>query len=135
MGAIHDPKYRIVVVDSRKKRDGRVIEELGYYDPIPDPSIINVNTDRAVYWLGVGAQPSQAVRRLLVLDGAIAKANGKEDVESWIKVAEDHAEEDVKEAIAKADDAALKVKAKMAEAAAEAKKKAKEAEEAVEAEA
>lgn len=135
MGAIHDPKYRIVVVDSRKKRDGRVIEELGYYDPIPDPSIINVNTDRAVHWLGVGAQPSQAVRRLLVLDGAIAKANGKEDVESWIKVAEDHAEEDVKEAIAKADDAALKVKAKMAEAAAEAKKKAKEAEEAVEAEA
>ena len=139
MGAIHDPKYRIVVVDSRKKRDGRVIEELGYYDPMPNPSVISVNTDRAVYWLGVGAQPSQAVRRLLVLDGAIAKANGKENVESWIKVAEDHAEADVKEAIAKADDAALKVKAKVAEAAAEADKKAKEAaekaEEAVEAEA
>lgn len=128
MGAKHDPKYRIVVVDSRKKRDGRVIEELGYYDPVPNPSIIKVDTDRAVYWLGVGAQPSKAVRRMLVLDGAIAKANGKEDVESWIKVAQSDKESEVKEAVAAAEDTAMKTKAKIAEEkAAEAAKKQEEA--------
>lgn len=128
MGAKHDPKYRIVVVDSRKKRDGRVIEELGYYDPVPNPSIIKVDTDRAVYWLGVGAQPSKAVRRMLVLDGAIAKANGKENVESWIQVAEKDKESEVKEAVAAAEDTAMKTKAKIAEEkAAEEAKKQKEA--------
>lgn len=115
MGAIHDPKYRIAVVDSRKKRDGRVIEEIGYYDPIPNPSIIEVDTDRAIYWLGVGAQPSTAVRRLLVLDGAIAKFNGKEDAVSRIEVAVVDKDEKIKDAVAQADDRALKSKAKLAE--------------------
>lgn len=115
LGAKHDPKYRVTVVDSRKKRDGRVIEEIGYYDPVPNPSIINIDTDRAVYWLGVGAQPSKAVRRLLVLDGAIAKFNGKEDVESWIEVAEDTRDAETKEAIADAEDKAMKTKAAKAE--------------------
>ena len=58
VGKIHAAQYRVVVVDSRKKRDGRVIEEVGYYDPQPNPSIIRIDSERAQYWLGVGAQPS-----------------------------------------------------------------------------
>ena len=61
LGKVRVPQYRIVVVDSRKKRDGRVIEEIGKYHPKEDPSYIDVVSDRAQYWLGVGAQPSEAV--------------------------------------------------------------------------
>lgn len=61
MGAIRNPHYRIVVMDSRKKRDGRAIEEIGLYHPKNDPSFIRVNSERAQYWLGVGAQPTEAV--------------------------------------------------------------------------
>ena len=88
IGKIHYPVYRVVVVDSRKKRDGRVIEEVGQYNPNEEPSFIQVKSDRIQYWLGVGAQPSDAVRRLLVLSGDIARFNGKENVESWIKTKE-----------------------------------------------
>ena len=56
MGKIHAPFYRIVVADARKKRDGRVIEEIGKYHPTENPSLIEVKSDRAQYWLGVGAQ-------------------------------------------------------------------------------
>ena len=77
VGKIHAAQYRVVVVDSRKKRDGRVIEEVGYYDPQPNPSIIRIDSERAQYWLGVGAQPSDQVRKLLVLTDDIAKFNGK----------------------------------------------------------
>ena len=73
VGKIHAAQYRVVVVDSRKKRDGRVIEEVGYYDPQPNPSVIRIDSERAQYWLGVGAQPSDQVRNLLVLTGDIAK--------------------------------------------------------------
>lgn len=127
MGAIHDPKYRIVAVDSRKKRDGRVIEELGFYDPVPNPSIIKIDSDRAVYWLGVGAQPSDAARRLLSLNGDLARANGKENVVSRIKVAEVDRAAETEEAVKAAEDTARKTKAKAAES-----KAAKKAEEAVE---
>jgi small subunit ribosomal protein S16 len=65
MGAINQPFYRIVAVDSRKKRDGKYIECIGWYDPKPDPSKIKIDTERALYWLGVGAQPSDTVRSLL----------------------------------------------------------------------
>ena len=65
MGKVRAPHYRIVVVDSRKKRDGKVIEEIGLYHPKEDPSYISVVSDRAQYWLGVGAQPTDAVVRLL----------------------------------------------------------------------
>ena len=65
MGAINQPFYRIVAVDSRKKRDGKYIESIGWYDPKPDPSQIKIDTERALYWLGVGAQPSDTVRSLL----------------------------------------------------------------------
>ena len=57
MGKIHATYYRIVVADSRTKRDGRAIEEIGIYHPTEHPSVIEVNSDRALYWLGVGAQP------------------------------------------------------------------------------
>ena len=88
MGKIHAAQYRVVVVDSRKKRDGRVIEEVGYYDPQPNPSIIRIDSERAQYWLGVGAQPSDQVRNLLVLTGDIAKFNGKADAVSRVVVSE-----------------------------------------------
>ncbi len=114
MGSIHKPYYRVVVVDSRKKRDGRVIEEIGTYDPIPNPSLIDVDSDRAVYWLGVGAQPSDAVRRLLVLTGDIARANGKEDAVSRVIVADDDRAAQTAAAIKAADEKAQKDKAKAA---------------------
>lgn len=65
MGANDQPFYRIVAVDSCVKRDGKYIECVGWYDPKPNPSKINIETDRAIYWLGVGAQPSDTVRSLL----------------------------------------------------------------------
>ena len=82
VGKTHAAAYRVVVVDSRKKRDGRVIEELGIYDPQPNPSVIRIDSERALYWLGVGAQPSDPVRNLLVLTGDIAKFHGKKDAVS-----------------------------------------------------
>jgi len=71
MGKIRTPFYRIVVADSRTKRDGRVIEEIGTYNPKTDPSTINVASERAQYWLGVGAQPTEAVAAILKLTGDI----------------------------------------------------------------
>ena len=65
MGKIRQPYYRIVVADSRTKRDGRVIEEIGKYHPKQDPSLIEVDSERTQYWLGVGAQPSEPVMALL----------------------------------------------------------------------
>jgi small subunit ribosomal protein S16 len=65
MGANDQPFYRIVAMDSRKKRDGKYIECIGWYDPKPTPSTIKIETERALYWLGVGAQPSDTVRSLL----------------------------------------------------------------------
>ncbi|HNT52299.1 MAG TPA: 30S ribosomal protein S16, partial [Candidatus Syntrophosphaera sp.] len=65
MGAINQPFYRIVAMDSRVSRDGKYIECVGWYDPKPTPSKINIDKDRALYWLSVGAQPSDTVRSLL----------------------------------------------------------------------
>ena len=69
MGKIRAPYYRIVVADSRTKRDGRVIEEIGKYHPTEEPSFIEVKSERAQYWLGVGAQPSPQVEAILKLTG------------------------------------------------------------------
>ncbi len=69
LGKIRVPQYRIVVVDSRKKRDGRVIEEIGKYHPKEDPSYIDVVSERAQYWLGVGAQPTEAVTAIFEVTG------------------------------------------------------------------
>ena len=73
MGKIRAPYYRIVVADSRTKRDGRVIEEIGKYHPTEEPSFIEVDSDRAQYWLSVGAQPTDRVARFLESAGVIAK--------------------------------------------------------------
>jgi small subunit ribosomal protein S16 len=69
LGKIRAPYYRIVVADSRTKRDGRVIEEIGKYHPTEEPSFIEVQSERAQYWLGVGAQPSPQVEAILKLTG------------------------------------------------------------------
>src|SRR5215212_3829976 len=69
MGKIRNPQYRIVVADSRVKRDGRAIEYVGIYQPKEDPSVIQVKSDRVQYWLSVGAQPSEAVQRILEKTG------------------------------------------------------------------
>lgn len=65
LGAKKNPFYRIVVADSRSPRDGRFIEELGTYDPLAEPAAININVERAKYWVGTGAQPTDTVRALL----------------------------------------------------------------------
>ena len=75
-GKIRTPHYRIVVADSRTHRDGRVIEEIGRYVPTNNPSIIEVNSERAQYWLGVGAQPTEQVAVLLKLTGDYQASKG-----------------------------------------------------------
>jgi small subunit ribosomal protein S16 len=88
MGKIRTPYYRVVVVDSRKKRDGRVIEEIGKYHPKEEPSLIELTSDRAQYWLGVGAQPSEAVEALLKVTGDWQKFKGLPGTEGTLKVKE-----------------------------------------------
>lgn len=88
LGKIRAPYYRIVVADSRTKRDGRVIEEIGQYHPTEEPSVIKIESERALYWLGVGAQPTEQVAALLKLTGDWAKFKGEKDTESKVKVAE-----------------------------------------------
>ena len=88
LGKVRVPQYRIVIVDSRKKRDGKVIEEIGKYHPKEDPSYISVVSDRAQYWLGVGAQPSEAVAKLLKITGDWQTFKGLKGTEGTLKVAE-----------------------------------------------
>ncbi len=64
-GATRKPHYRVVVADSREPRDGRFVEVLGHYDPRKDPAVVKIDADRAQYWIGKGAQPSDTVRSLL----------------------------------------------------------------------
>ncbi|ALU40395.1 30S ribosomal protein S16 [Kocuria flava] len=85
MGKMRDPRYRVVVVDSRKKRDGRVIEEIGKYHPTEHPSYIEVVSERAQYWLGVGAQPSESVAAILKVTGDWQKFKGEEGAEGTLK--------------------------------------------------
>jgi len=84
LGKIRAPYYRIVVADSRTKRDGRVIEEIGKYDPMQNPSLIEVDGERAQYWLGVGAQPTEQVAAILKLTGDWGKFTGEGDTESKV---------------------------------------------------
>lgn len=71
MGAKKAPFYRIVVADSRNPRDGKFIEEIGYYDPTKEPSVINVDAEKAKKWLSTGAQPTETVKRILKTGGVI----------------------------------------------------------------
>jgi small subunit ribosomal protein S16 len=88
MGKIRAPYYRIVVADSRTKRDGRVIEEIGKYHPTENPSVIEVKSERAQYWLSVGAQPTEQVRALLKLTGDWGIFKGDKNAKSTVQFAE-----------------------------------------------
>ncbi|MFD4420281.1 30S ribosomal protein S16 [Agromyces sp. NPDC058484] len=85
LGKIRAPYYRIVVADSRTKRDGRVIEEIGKYHPTQNPSFIEVDSDRAQYWLSVGAQPTEQVAAILKLTGDWGKFKGDENAVSRVQ--------------------------------------------------
>ena len=88
MGKIRAPFYRVVVMDGRKKRDGRAIEEIGRYVPTQEPSLIEIDSERAQYWLSVGAQPTEQVAALLKVTGDWQKFKGEEGAEGTLKVAE-----------------------------------------------
>ncbi|RNI24305.1 30S ribosomal protein S16 [Flexivirga caeni] len=87
LGAIRNAQYRIVVMDSRTKRDGRAIEEIGLYHPKEEPSLIKVDSARAQYWLGVGAQPTEQVAAILKITGDWQKFKGEPGAEGTLKVA------------------------------------------------
>ena len=87
LGKIHAPQYRIVVADSRTARNGRAIEELGIYQPMDNPSVIKVDSDRVQYWLGVGAQPTEAVTAILKVTGDWQKFKGLPGAEGTLEVA------------------------------------------------
>src|ERR1700743_62627 len=88
MGKIRSRFYRIVGADSPTKRDGRVIEEIGKYHPTEEPSFIEVQSERALYWLGVGAQPSPQVEAILKITGDWGKFKGDKDAKSTLKTKE-----------------------------------------------
>ena len=85
LGKIRTPHYRIVIADSRSARNSKAIEEIGRYSPASEPSLIEVNSDRVQYWLGVGAQPTEAVTALLKITGDYQKANGLPGTEGTLK--------------------------------------------------
>ena len=88
MGKIRAPFYRVVVMDARTKRDGRAIEEIGKYHPTEEPSLIDIDGERAQYWLAQGAQPTEAVAALLKVTGDWQKFKGEAGAEGTLKVKE-----------------------------------------------
>jgi small subunit ribosomal protein S16 len=88
LGKIRAPYYRIIVADSRTKRDGRAIETIGKYHPTQEPSLIEVDSERAQYWLGVGAQPTEPVAAILKVTGDWQKFKGLPGAEGTLRVAE-----------------------------------------------
>jgi len=89
LGKIRTPHYRIVVADARSARNSRAIEEIGRYSPVTEPSLIEVNSERAQYWMSVGAQPTEAVEALLKITGDWQKAKGLPGTEGTLrKIAE-----------------------------------------------
>lgn len=87
LGKIRQPYYRIVVADSRTRRNGKAIETIGKYHPKAEPSLIEVNSDRAQYWLGVGAQPTEPVQRIFEVTGDWQRFKGLPGAEGTLKVA------------------------------------------------
>lgn len=88
LGKIRNPQYRVVVADARTRRDGRAIETIGLYRPKEEPSFIQIDSERAQYWLGVGALPTEAVEALLKITGDWQKFKGLEGAEGTLRVAE-----------------------------------------------
>lgn len=122
MGKIRTPEYRVVVADSRTKRSGKAIENLGIYHPTHEPSVIRIDSERVQYWLGVGAQPTEPVLALLKVTGDWQKFKGLPGAEGTLKVAEEKPSklELFNQALAEAADGPT------AEAITEKKRKAKE---------
>jgi len=87
VGKIHAPQYRVIIADSRKRRDGRAIEEIGIYHPMQDPSLIQIDSARAQHWLSVGAQPTDPVLALLKITGDWQKFRGLPGAEGTLRVA------------------------------------------------
>jgi small subunit ribosomal protein S16 len=87
LGKIRNPQYRIAVADARTRRDGRSIEVIGRYHPKEEPSLIEVDSERALYWLGVGAQPTEPVLKLLKITGDWQKFKGLPGTEGTLKSA------------------------------------------------
>ena len=92
LGKTRNPQYRIVIADSRTARNGRAIEEIGIYHPKEEPSLIRVNSERAQYWLGVGAQPTEAVAAIFRVTGDWQKFKGLPGAEGTLRVAEPKAD-------------------------------------------
>ena len=88
LGKIRNPQYRIAVADARTRRDGRAIEVIGRYHPKEEPSLIEIDSERAQYWLGVGAQPTEPVLKLLKITGDWQKFKGLPGAEGTLKVKE-----------------------------------------------
>ncbi|MFC7405251.1 30S ribosomal protein S16 [Georgenia alba] len=117
MGKIHAPYYRVVVMDSRKKRDGKAIEEIGKYHPTEEPSFIEIDSDRAQYWLSVGAQPTEQVAALLKVTGDWQKFKGLPGAEGTLRTKDTAAASDQRAAAVKAaEDEAEQAKARASEA-------------------
>ena len=126
--------YRVVISDSRNKRNGQSIEEIGVYDPNKQPSMIQIDSERAQYWLGVGAQPTEPVLKLLKITGDWQKFKGLDGAEGTLKTSE--AGPDAQARVEAVEAEAQKLKAAKSEAAAKAQAAAEaaknEAEEATE---
>ncbi|MFD6108291.1 30S ribosomal protein S16, partial [Nocardia salmonicida] len=86
LGKIRNPQYRVVVADSRTRRDGRAIESIGLYHPKEEPSLIQIDAERVAHWLSVGAQPTESVQRLLEITGDWQKFKGLPGTEGTLKV-------------------------------------------------
>ena len=125
LGKIREPYYRIVVADSRTKRDGRAIEEIGKYHPKAEPSLIEVNSERVQHWLSVGAQPTDPVRVLLKVTGDWQKFRGEPGSEGTLRTAAPR--EDKKEAFTAAAKASQASKEKDEKASARGGPRAKSA--------
>jgi small subunit ribosomal protein S16 len=131
LGKIREPYYRVVIADSRTKRDGRAIEEIGKYHPKLEPSLIEIDSERVQYWLSVGAQPTDSVQHLLTITGDWQKFKGLPGAEGTLKTGETKAdkkeryEELVKESLAAKE---AKAAAKPAKSSSRKEKKAEPAE-------
>ena len=125
MGKIRAPHYRIVVADSRTKRDGRAIEEIGKYHPTQEPSLIEVDSERVKYWLSVGAQPTEQVLAILKVTGDWQSFKGLPGAEGTLKVAAPKAdkkalfEEAAREAMAEPKEGATTPRARRGKKSAE----------------
>ena len=121
LGKIRTPHFRIVVADARTDRNGRAIEEIGRYSPISEPSFIEVNSERAQYWMGVGALPTEAVEAIFKITGDWQKAKGLPGTEGTLRKAAEKPhkrvayEAAVKDAMDEPKDGATTMKKKAAE--------------------